>query len=73
MPKTKKRKPSNLLNQSQAAAIIGVSRPTIPAMVAKGELEGEMQGGFLLITKASAERARDARAAAKAPALKAAS
>lgn len=66
MSKTKKRKTSNLLNQSQAAAIIGVSRPTIPAMVARGELEAELHGGFLLVTLASAEAARDRRAAMKA-------
>lgn len=66
MPKTKKRKTSNLLNQSQAAAIIGVSRPTIPAMVAKGELDAELHGGFLLVTRASVEAARDRRAALKA-------
>lgn len=66
MPKPKKRKPSNLLNQTQAAAIIGVSRPVIPAMVARGELDGDMHGGFLLVTKESVERARDQRAALKA-------
>lgn len=66
MRKIKKRKPSNLLNQSQAAVVVGVSRPTIPAMVARGELDGEMHGGFLFVTRESAEAARDRRSSLKA-------
>lgn len=65
MPRNRKRKPLDLMNQTQAAALIGVSRPTIPAMVARGELVGEVHGGFLLISRASAEAARDQREAMK--------
>lgn len=65
MPRNRKRKPLELMNQTQAAELIGVSRPTIPAMVARGELEGEVHGGFLLITRTSAEAARERREALK--------
>lgn len=70
MAKTRKRKahaPLPLMNQSAAARLIGVSRPTVVAMVARGELDSEQHAGFLLVTRESAERAkakRDAQSAA---------
>lgn len=61
MSKAEKRNPFDLLSQSDAARVVGVSRPTIPAMVARGELDGEMIGTRLHVTRVSAERAKRVR------------
>lgn len=66
MPKTERRKPHPLMNQSAAARLIGVSRPTVVAMIARKELDAEVHAGLLLVTRASAEKAKAAREAAAA-------
>lgn len=66
MPKTSPRKASDLMNQSAAARRIGVSRPTVVAMIARGELAAEVHAGMLLVTRVSVEKARRAREAAAA-------
>lgn len=53
----------DLLTQTGAAKVIGVTRQAIAGMVGRGELEGrtDVVQGLLLITKASAEAAAERR------------
>lgn len=57
MPKAAKRNPEELVNQTTAARMIGVSRPTIHAMVAREELEGVMIAGRVFVKLVSVEHA----------------
>lgn len=63
MPKTPKRNPRELVNKTTAAKIVGCSRPTVEAMLARQELESETVAGMQLIVRASAEKARRRREA----------
>lgn len=42
---------------NQAAAALGVSRPTVLARIVAGELEGKHEAGRTLVTRASVEQA----------------
>ncbi len=52
----RKRNPHELVNLSTAATIVGKSRQVIPAMVARGELEGTSVAGRVFVYRASAEK-----------------
>ena len=56
MAKSEKREMPALITQSRAAQMLGKSRPTVVAMVARGELEGETVAGTLFIHRDDAER-----------------
>jgi excisionase family DNA binding protein len=60
VPKRQQRKVADLLSKTEALRIVGCSRPTVEALLARGELDGVMVAGRQLITRASAERARKA-------------
>lgn len=68
MPRAKDRKVRHdLMRGQEAATLIGVSRPTVLAMVARGEMRSKTVAGLLFVFREDAERIakeRKARAAA---------
>lgn len=60
MSKHLRRKPvsrvKDPVTQSEAGRIIGVSRQSIPGMIARGELDAESVGGLLFVSRKSAQR-----------------
>ena len=62
MPTNDKPK-ADLINQTRAAAIIGVARQSIAGMIARGELESETVAGLVFVKRESAERVAEQRAA----------
>lgn len=65
MTKPRKYPLPDLMTQSAAANMIGVSRQAIPAMIGRGQLEAVMVAGTPFIVKDSARRLADERAAKK--------
>lgn len=65
MTKPRKYPLPDLMTQSAAASMIGVSRQAIPAMIGRGQLESVMVAGTPFIVKDSARRLAEARAAKK--------
>lgn len=61
MAKQAKRQPE-LVNQTNAARIVGVARQSIAGMIARGELESEAIAGLVFVRRASAERLAKIRA-----------
>jgi hypothetical protein len=60
MPNAPNRK-RDLITQTAAADLIEVARGTVLAMIARGELEGELVAGIMFVDRASAEAAAEAR------------
>jgi hypothetical protein len=69
MPRTARRKRGrDLVTQSAASRQIGVSRPTVVAMHARGEIGGELVAGVLFLDRRDVERVareREANSAAR--------
>ena len=63
MTKPRKYPIPDLVTQSAAADMIGVSRQAIPAMIGRGQLDAVMVAGTPYIVKDSARRLADQRAA----------
>ncbi len=68
MKKTRKYPLPELMTQSAAANMIGVSRQAIPAMIGRGQLDAVMVAGTPFVVKESARRLADERAAKKSAA-----
>lgn len=57
MAESKRRKVrAELIRGMDAAKVIGVSRPTVLAMVARGELRSKTVGGLIFVFREDAER-----------------
>ena len=65
MKKNRKSSLPELITQSAAANMVGVSRQAIPAMIGRGQLESVVVAGTPFVVKASARRLADERAAKK--------
>lgn len=52
------RKTDPFITISEAAAILGISRPTVEKRIAERELSGEKIAGRLVVRRASVERYR---------------
>ena len=65
MTKTRKYPLPDLVSQTAAASMIGVSRQAIPAMIGRGQLEAVMVAGTPFVLRESARRLADERAAKK--------
>jgi hypothetical protein len=63
---------TDLVNQAEAARIIGVARQSIPGMIARRELDSEAVAGLVFVTRVSAERVAAEREAERANAARAA-
>jgi hypothetical protein len=63
MTKTRKYPLPDLVSQTAAASMIGVSRQAIPAMIGRGQLEAVMVAGTPFVLRESARRLADERAA----------
>ena len=61
--KALKRKLKDLVTQTEAARIIGIARQSVAGLHAREMLNGEVVAGTLYVTRESAERERDRRAA----------
>jgi excisionase family DNA binding protein len=57
----KQRKLSDLIRATDAARILGVSRPTVLAMVARHELAAAVVGGLTFVSRADALRVAETR------------
>jgi hypothetical protein len=68
MKKPRKYSLPELMTQSAAAHMIGVSRQAIPAMIGRGQLDAVMVAGTPFVVKASARRLAAERAAKKSAA-----
>jgi excisionase family DNA binding protein len=62
----------HLMRGQDAARLIGVSRPTVVAMVAREEIRGQMVGNLLFVHREDAERVAAEREAERANAARAA-
>ena len=61
MPKPTQRNPYDCITQTEAARVLGVSRPTVVAMIARDDIEAEEVAGFLFPKRASVMRLKERR------------